>query len=195
MLIRVTFLIRCNTLYVSHRVKSLHSSVVLHLASILWFGVFCVACGTSGAATPPTTSGVAPTAVGGVTTAPQPTATGSNETNTVAVLVRQGGIDGSTITTTVMLDRVIFSEPSQEIAVDAAKVKALQTQLEATGIYTVSPGSYLPEQQCCDRYTYYLTLFRAGTTYMYTTMDDTPTAPRSVFAAIEAVDAFAAHAQ
>lgn len=163
---------------------------------LLALPVLFAACGATG-----TTSSSAPTRAE-ATSIPAPTRAASattpaseSQAKTVAVLVRQGGIDGETVTTTVTLDQVVISSQSAPMAVSAEQIQTLQSQLEATGIFDVPPGNYMPDEPCCDRYTYQLTLFRNDKSYSYTTMDDTPSAPQSLFEAMAAIDDFAAQAQ
>jgi hypothetical protein len=100
-----------------------------------------------------------------------------------------GGIAARDQTTVIRGDGSveITGQPARSLSGGLGAARALQERLLATGVFEVAPGDYLPADPCCDRFTYELTLVRAGKSYRYVTMDATETAPKPIFAALTAV--------
>lgn len=112
----------------------------------------------------------------------------------IAVLQRSGGLAGTSETISIRGDgTVAIGTGTRQATAEAARNVA--AQLVATGIFDVPPGEYVPANQCCDRFTYDLTLLKDGTQYHYITMDGTPDAPPALMEAIALVQQFAAAAQ
>lgn len=105
------------------------------------------------------------------TLAPSPVAATNPVTTTVAVLERSGGVAGKTETFTITSDGAVLVKGQVRTAADLGAVAALQQQIEASGIYAVAPGRYLPAAPCCDRFHYTLTLTKDGQQYQYITSE------------------------
>jgi hypothetical protein len=104
-------------------------------------------------------------------------------------LQSSGGITARSQTVVIRADGTIEigGQPARTLAGGAKGAADLRDRLVATGIYEVPPGDYLPENMCCDRMTYELTLVRSGKSYRYVTMDATEDAPRPLFSALAAI--------
>src|SRR5207237_3463305 len=100
-------------------------------------------------------------------------------------LTRTGGFAGRGETFVLKPDGSIVSgKQIMKVEGGAATAAKLAGQLVATGIYSATPGSYLPDNPCCDRYTYDLTLSREGKSYSFVTIDYSPSAPPALLHAV-----------
>jgi hypothetical protein len=66
----------------------------------------------------------------------------------------------------------------------------LAAQIAATGIYSVTPGRYMPANTCCDRFEYDFTLTQNGQTYNFVTMDGFETAPPAIIQTVRLISQY-----
>lgn len=123
------------------------------------------------------------------------TAQSSPSNQVIATLQRSGGIAGKTETFVVQGNGTVSVGLASRQAEGGAEAAAdLANRLAATGIYDVAPGKYMPENTCCDRYTYDLTLVKDGQKYHYVTMDGTENAPPALLETISLIQQYVASA-
>ncbi|HYN89281.1 MAG TPA: hypothetical protein VER55_12150 [Ardenticatenaceae bacterium] len=114
----------------------------------------------------------------------------------IAELTRSGGFEGTTDTFVLRGDGTVeVGTESRSAEGGAAAATELLNDLEATGIYAVEPGEYLPKDTCCDRFTYDLTLYRDGESFHYVTIDAAEEAPPALFETIGLILEYANEAQ
>jgi hypothetical protein len=101
---------------------------------------------------------------------------------------RSGGIAGIIQTHVIRADGLVDT-PSGDRQLSAQAIADLEARLEATGLYGVPSGAYLPPNPCCDRFTYELTIEKDGARYDYVTTDGTSGAPPALAQAIDMVSA------
>jgi hypothetical protein len=144
-----------------------------------------LASNTPPAQAPESTSVTSDTATA-TTTATQPAVA-----TPIVILQRSGGITGHTVTFTINGDGTIVTDAETFQPRDGvASAAILQEQLLTTGIFDVSPGVYVPNNTCCDRYSYELTLSKDGQRYHYITIDGAEEAPEALFEAISLIQVY-----
>src|SRR6185369_4958996 len=108
---------------------------------------------------------------------------------------QSGGVAGVNQTYTLKPDgSVDTGKGVKQADGGAAAAATLASKIAATGIYGVAPDKYLPASQCCDRFTYEITLTIGGKSYSYTTMDGTQTAPPALMQTIGLITQYIATA-
>jgi hypothetical protein len=142
-----------------------------------------VSCNTN--TTEPMPTLIAPRPQATTAPTPQPTATMQVEEGVFATLERSGGFTGKTTTYVINFDGVVINGMEVlRVADGKTAVTKLAAQIEATGIYLVAPGEYLPKGSCYDCYYFDVTLTRRGQTYHYETVERADTAPQALWATI-----------
>lgn len=98
------------------------------------------------------------------------------------VLRREGGIAGRKETTTITHGGSILTEkgPSNvaHSQASAETTTALMQKIADTDIYNLAPGNYIPKGECCDHFSYDLTLFDQGKQYHYLMSDGASIPPQ-----------------
>ncbi len=129
------------------------------------------ACGADNTVTPvPTTAPSNDTATAPVEATEQPSS-GSSEPVVIATLARSGGIAGKTTTVEIWSDGRVFADQGIGGEIPSGQIPEPQVQqiqdLVNSAEFQQLDEQYMPDNGCCDRYTY--TLNAAGKTI--TTMD------------------------
>lgn len=138
--------------------------------------------GLSACGSAPTTTAV-PTAliVAPASTSTAPLQAPSPDT-VLIVLLREGGIAGRKETTTITYGGAILTEKSSNTIVysqaSSEATDALRQKIADTGVYNLEPGKYTPKGECCDRFSYDLTLFDRGKQYHYVMSDGASMPPQ-----------------
>ncbi len=144
-----------------------------------WRLIICVlllvACSPAARSTAVSTA----TATPGMTSLPSPVGTppagtGTDPATPVIVYGRSGGIAGGQSVWRVYADGRITSEvngkPGTEGRTTADNVVAVVKRLVDAGFFDLS-GSYMPDNPCCDRYTYTISVTYNGVSKTVQTMD------------------------
>ena len=109
----------------------------------------------------------------GTTTAPEPIS------GTIHV---SGGIAGIDETWSLAADGTVIGPNAQTGRISDADLAALRAAITAAGFFDLD-AEYLPDDTCCDRFTYVLSLTVADRTNTVTTIDAAE-APQTLFALI-----------
>ncbi len=109
---------------------------------------------------------------------------GSTTTSTVVAgvsgtLSMSGGIEGRQETWVLEADGTVLGPDGYTGTVSAADRDRLAAAVEAADFFTLD-AEYLPEDQCCDRFTYVITIAHGGHTHTVTTIDAAE-APEGLF--------------
>ena len=112
---------------------------------------------------------------------------GSTATSTVAVgvtgtLSMSGGLEGREETWVLEADGTVLGPDGYVGTVSAADRARLAAAVEAAGFFDLD-AEYLPEDQCCDRFVYVVTITQGAVTHTVTTIDAAE-APESLFVLI-----------
>ncbi|RMH01239.1 MAG: hypothetical protein D6706_02185 [Chloroflexi bacterium] len=121
------------------------------------------------------------------TAVPQPTHT--HPPNTTIVFHRTGGFAGLDETWRIFADGRISTPAGQEKEVSPEQVAQLVTHLEQAGFFELAPA-YLPDDPCCDRFFYEITLITPEQQHTVRTVDGTPDLPPALTLAIEEISTF-----
>ena len=135
-----------------------------------------------------------------VTAPPAPTA---QPASAVAIrFERSGGFAGQTSSYTILADGTVLvgarlaRDAAQTLPAPGANAMAdLLANIAATNITAVSSGDYSPENTCCDRFAYTLSLSLSSGTYTYATLDAAQNQPAALAEAIALVQAYIEAAQ
>lgn len=102
---------------------------------------------------------------------------------------RIGGIAGLDETWLIYADGRIVDPQGREQRVEPEQVQRLLENLNATGFFALDPA-YQPENPCCDRFTYILTVrYQTGANRM-TAVDGVESVPPQLWTCLEKVYAF-----
>lgn len=109
---------------------------------------------------------------------------------------RSGGLTGELLTVRIYADGTIeraMGEPSPDLpvetaAVDPAAVETLIAGLEEAGYFGVE-RTYLPEDTCCDRYLYLISVQGEENVQTVEALEATETAPANLWQSIELIEA------
>lgn len=82
--------------------------------------------------------------------------------------------------------RIEFPDGSQK-QVDSAQAQALFETIQSANFQSLN-ASYVPEDACCDLFTYTVTLQAGDETYTVTTMDEAPNEPAALTAVRQTID-------
>ncbi len=92
-------------------------------------------------------------------------------------LERSGGIAGVTEQWILTEDGTLILPPTDVVeGLDRAATAALFDRIDEAGFFDFDPA-YVPDDPCCDRFSYKLTVVANGRRHTVQTMDGTPTAP------------------
>jgi len=138
---------------------------------LLWLFLFLMGCApppsevlSQGSPTPVATKPI-----------PLPVKTPLSEGSPVIIFRRSGGLSGVSESWIIYEDgRVIYQEEmkgeSAAGEVEAQELAGLLALIEEVGFFSFS-DSYLPQDICCDRFSYEITVFKDGQSKRVTTMD------------------------
>jgi hypothetical protein len=142
------------------------------LLFVMLMGIWLVGCG-EGNATPQQAPPVQEVAVEEVTTEEL-----QIEDTPLIIFRRSGGFGGGReVSWWLYADgRIINQEDNQVQQSDAEEIVALHRDMIEGGFMNLS-ASYLPEDTCCDRFTYEITLIDGERRHTVTTMEDTDGKP------------------
>ena len=113
---------------------------------------------------------------------------GTTTTSTVAAsvtgtLAMSGGLEGRQDTWVLEADGTVLGPDGYTGTVSAADRDRLAAAVEAADFFNLD-AEYLPEDQCCDRFTYVITITLGAETHTVTTIDAAD-APEGLFDVIE----------
>jgi hypothetical protein len=106
---------------------------------------------------------------------------------TVIVYGRSGGFAGLQQEWTIHADGRIDLPDGSRKQVDAARVQSLFDTIQTANLQTLNE-SYLPENDCCDLFTYTLTVQTGSNTQTITTMDGASNMPEELTAVFQTID-------
>lgn len=144
-------------------------------------------------ASTPLPTGTAPPASPSSTPPPEVTSTPDDRPSTtgpVLVYQRVGGFAGLTQTWDVYADgRVVLDdgESRKTVGIDPAQVDELLRTVETLGFFELQ-DDFMPENTCCDRFFYTLTVQTGGMSNTIETVDDAPGVPEAVWEILSVVD-------
>lgn len=125
--------------------------------------------------------------------APSPThsenSTGPDAADGVIVYTREGGFAGVVETWTIHEDGRITTPTGDEETRPAAAAQSLFATFESSGFYALEE-EYLPEDPCCDRFTYTLEATDSGREHRVVTMDGVSDAPDVLMSMISETETF-----
>ena len=109
---------------------------------------------------------------------------GATTTSTLAAgvtgtLAMSGGLEGRQDTWVLEADGTVLGPDGYTGTVSAADRARLAAAVEAADFFHLDP-EYLPEDQCCDRFTYVITITLGAETHTVTTIDAAD-APEGLF--------------
>jgi hypothetical protein len=105
----------------------------------------------------------------------------------VVIYGRSGGFAGLQQEWTIYPDgRIEFPDGSQK-QVDAAQAQALFDTIQTANFQSLN-AAYLPEDTCCDLFTYTVTLQTGDEKYTVTTMDEAPDVPIELTAVLQTIN-------
>ncbi len=102
---------------------------------------------------------------------------------------RSGGFAGLDEQFTIYRDGRISSNDGRERRVDAQEVALLLQEIEQLGFLQME-ANYMPEDSCCDRFFYELTVYSGDQAITVSTIDGAPSAPDELWQALELVQDF-----
>jgi hypothetical protein len=105
----------------------------------------------------------------------------------VILLTRSGGFSGKTEQWIIYADGRITHNSGEVANVTPAQIAALLQTIDQLGFYSLQ-GSYMPQNTCCDRFTYELTVTNDGKTNKVTFLEGTPDLPTGLWQATDAVN-------
>ncbi len=120
---------------------------------------------------------------------PLPTASSQSE-SAFLVYHRTGGLQGVNDTWTVAADGQVSYQGQRPISakqLDSAQMAELAAAVRSANFMSLE-DSYVPENNCCDRYTHEITVSVAGQTKTVRTIDASPTEPASLTALIQTLN-------
>ncbi|MEW5986129.1 MAG: protealysin inhibitor emfourin [Chloroflexota bacterium] len=104
---------------------------------------------------------------------------------------RSGGFAGVMEEYTIQSDGTVATKDGRTFQVEAAQVAQLVEDIEALGFFDLT-GDYLPDDTCCDRFEYILTVTKGDQSNTVMTVDAAEEAPAELFQIIDKVNAFIA---
>jgi hypothetical protein len=126
------------------------------------------------------------------TTVPRPIPSGELR----ITLRRSGGFAGRVENFVLNADGSILSGETTKQAIGGANAATqLAAKIDATKIFDLPSGKYLPANTCCDRYMYDLTLVRGDQAYNYITIEGEATTPRALIETITLIERYVAAAR
>ena len=110
---------------------------------------------------------------------------------------RSGGLAGEIVTVRAYPDGTVErivgrpepETPVEVVAGDAAAVETLLADLEAAGYFELE-RSYLPEDTCCDRFLYLISVQGDEAVHTVEALEDTPGTPEALQDSIDLIEAF-----
>lgn len=119
----------------------------------------------------------APEAAVEATATAVPTAT--HTPNTAVIFKRSGGLAGVNEEWVLFVDGRIETNTTIQPQLSAEDVSQLLNSLETVGFFQLN-NSYLPEDTCCDRFLYEITVLQTSTFHTVTSLENTPDMPESL---------------
>jgi hypothetical protein len=107
--------------------------------------------------------------------------------DTIVVYGRSGGFAGLQQEWTIYADGKIILPDGSQKQIDPAQVQLLFDKIQAANFQSLNP-SYMPEDTCCDLFTYTVTVQTGSETHTITTMDDAPNVPVGLTAVFQTID-------
>lgn len=104
---------------------------------------------------------------------------------------RSGGFAGVMEEYTIQSDGAVTTKDGQTFQVEPAQVEQLVQEIEDLGFFNLT-GDYLPDDTCCDRFEYTLTMTKDDQSNTVMTVDAAEEAPAELFQIIDKVNAFIA---
>jgi hypothetical protein len=107
----------------------------------------------------------------------------------VLIYKRSGGFAGLEEGYTIYGDGRISSNTGQELQVEAQAVERLLDEVKESGFFEMA-GDYMPEDSCCDRFAYELSVFDGQDYFTVSTVDAAPGVPDELWLVLDKVQQF-----
>jgi hypothetical protein len=107
----------------------------------------------------------------------------------VLIYQRSGGFAGTSEGWKVFANGRIVADDGSETRVSTEKVADLLRTVEELAFFEMT-GNYMPEDICCDRFTYVLTIRSGDKENTVTTIDAAPNTPEAFWDILDVVDHF-----
>jgi len=107
----------------------------------------------------------------------------------VLVYKRSGGLAGLEEAFTIYEDGRLTSNNEREWQADAQEVEELLEEIEELGFFEMD-GTYIPKDQCCDRFSYELSVLDGEEVFTVRTIDAAPGAPNELWFVLDKVQQF-----
>ncbi len=104
---------------------------------------------------------------------------------------RTGGYAGLTDHWEIFADGRITNSNGREWAVDSTDVTQLHNEITALGFFSLE-SRYIPKNECCDRFTYSITVTSSTQTFTITALEQAKAAPDSLWTTLDLVQTFIA---
>lgn len=109
--------------------------------------------------------------------------------NTAVVFQQAGGIAGIEQEWTIHTGGRIQGPNNSEREVAPEEVEQLLERIEATGFFELN-DAYLPEDTCCDRFFYTITVVNGSQVHTVKTLDGTPDMPEALQQTLSIIQTF-----
>lgn len=107
--------------------------------------------------------------------------------DTIIIYSRSGGFAGLQQEWTIYPDGRIDMPDGTQKQVDASQVQTLLDTIQTANFFEMSE-SYIPLDNCCDRFTYSITVQIDGQSKIVTTIDDAPKQPEQLTTILDAIN-------
>lgn len=124
--------------------------------------------------------------VEGIEETPTAAATATFAPNTAVIFKRTGGIAGLNEQWTIFTDGTVETNSASQPELSAEDVEQLLNSLQSSGFFELE-GSYLPEDTCCDRFSYEITAVQGTTYHKVNTLEATPDMPEALQQALRLI--------
>lgn len=114
--------------------------------------------------------------------------------NTAVIFHQAGGIAGIEQEWIIYTDGRIQGPNNSEREVAPEQVEQLLDSIEATGFFELN-GTYLPEDTCCDRFFYTITVVNGSQVHTVKTLDGTPDMPEALQQTLNILQTFTRDAE
>jgi len=118
--------------------------------------------------------------------APSKAQTGVDQ-GAMIMLTRSGGFSGKTEEWIIYVDGRITHNSAEVAHATPAEVEGLMQTIDQLGFFSLQ-GSYMPQNTCCDRFTYVLNVTNGGKANKVTFLEGTPDLPPGLWQATDAVN-------